>query len=52
MQINVTLKQIRTGIPKTPCHCPIALALKDQGFKNVHVLRDNIKAQRQDTPNS
>ena len=37
MKVNVTAKHIRKGKRSQPCHCPIALALKEQLHKEVEV---------------
>lgn len=37
MEIEVTQQDINKGIKGDICNCPIALALKRNGFKNVEV---------------
>lgn len=35
--IQVTADHIARGKPRSPCHCPVALALREAGFPNASV---------------
>lgn len=37
LEIQVTKEHLRNGYPNNPISCPVALALKDAGFKAPHV---------------
>ena len=38
MKIKVEQKHIDKGVPKHQSCCPVALAFKDAGFKDAHVM--------------
>jgi len=52
MLIKVTADHIDKGQWNNPLHSPIALALKDVGFRSVLVFRDNIHINGYKTPYS
>ena len=36
-KVKVTVECIRAGKQRQPCHCPVAIALRDAGFKHPSV---------------
>ena len=52
MKIIVTEEDIIKGVPNHKCKCPIALAVKRAGFKDVYVHKKAITIgdHRQDLP--
>ena len=42
MRIEVTDQHIMMGVPGYGAHCPVALAMKDRGFKGAHVVKQSI----------
>ena len=52
MKIIVTEQDIENGVPNHKCQCPIALAVKRAGFKDVYVHRKTITIgdHRQELP--
>lgn len=42
-KVKVTAEHIKKGLKEDPCNCPIALALKDAGYKEVLVRGSEIE---------
>jgi len=41
-KLNITKNNIKNGDPGNAAKCPVALALKDLGFKDIHVSIDSM----------
>lgn len=42
IKVKVTEEHISNGTPKVAAYCPIALALKDQGYPDCRVFEDEV----------
>jgi hypothetical protein len=45
MKVTVTAEDIRLGVKRGMCDCPLALALKREGYKNVEVEYDSVELE-------
>lgn len=48
VHVKVTQDHINNGEPNSGTHCPIALSLKDLGYRHVFVDRDFIQLKGED----